>query len=636
MPGYSFETYGELQPWANREWLQTNGTGAFAASTVAGVNARRYHGLLVAATLPPLGRMMALNRVSETIHRDGQEDVDLGINYFYDGIMPRGEQYLRRFEHYATTSWEYQAAGVRVEKKLLLCWGRNIAGIRYTIDPGTAGPCEFRVRPFVTLRDFHSLLRADHHSDVQSSPTHCTVRRWGHELRMRCDGAKFTEYKDWWYSFVYPMETERGQDDTEDLFTPGTFSVNVEKPTTFILWAGLEPVDGLDWDAEFAKREQHQNDHGAPSRTQKRLMHAAGDFLAVRHGEHYSGTTILAGFPWFGDWGRDTMISLPGLLLCTGKFQQAGQVLSIFADFVSDGMIPNVFDDYSNQPAYNTVDASLWYIHAVFEYLKYSKDNDTFESILRPACRQIIDGYKRGTRFGIKMDAGDGLITQGDPTTQLTWMDAKTNGVVFTPRHGKAVEINALWYNALRLMGENDLAATTAESFQRTFWINPNRGLADVSNETGRNDECRPNQIFAVSLPYSPLTEDQQQAVVEAVRRELLTPYGLRSLSANDPKYQPRYAGSQFERDRAYHNGTIWPWLIGAFLTAYLKVNRRSSSAVGQARRWLQPLVDSLEDGCIGSISEIYEAQTPHRNVGCFAQAWSVAEVLRLAIELEM
>lgn len=636
MPGYSFETYGELLPWAQREWLQTNGTGAFAASTVVGVNARRYHGLLIAATLPPLGRMVALNRVSETIHREGQDDLELGINYFHGGMLPRGDQFLRRFEHYTSTCWEYSCNDVRVEKRMLLCWGRNIVGLQYTVTPGAQGPCEFRVRPFVTLRDFHALQRADQHSDVRSTASACTVHRWGHELRMRCDAATFTEYKDWWYSFVYPMETDRGQDDTEDLFTPGTFSIKVESATTFTLWAGLESLDGLDWDAEIAKREQYRNDQGAPSRPQKRLMHAAQDFLAVRHGEHYSGTTILAGFPWFGDWGRDTMISLPGLLLCTGKFQQAGQVLSIFAEFVSEGMIPNVFDDHSNEPAYNTVDASLWYIQAVYEYLKFTRDQETFDSILRPACQHIIDGYKHGTRFGIKMDPNDGLITQGDPTTQLTWMDAKTNGVVFTPRHGKAVEINALWYNALRLMGDNELAAMAGESFQRTFWINPNRGLADVYNETGRCDECRPNQIFAVSLPHSPLHDEQQQAVVEVVRRELLTPFGLRTLSPSDPKYQPKYSGSQFERDRAYHNGAIWPWLIGAFLTAYLKVNHRSPGAVGQARRWLQSLIDSMEDGCIGSISEIYEAQTPHRNVGCFAQAWSVAEVLRMAIELEM
>ncbi|HEX8323936.1 MAG TPA: amylo-alpha-1,6-glucosidase [Tepidisphaeraceae bacterium] len=635
MPGYSFETYGELQPWLGREWLQTNGTGAFAASTVLGANARRYHGLLVGATLPPLGRVVALNRVSESIQRDGRTTAELSVNHFHGGIAPHGEGHLRRFEHYATTRWVYDADGVSVTKDVLLCWGRNIVGIKYEIYPGVSGPILFRAQPFVTLRDFHGLQRADHHLDVCPAKNGCDVRRWGHTLRLRCDGPRFVEYKDWWYNFNYPFETDRGQDDTEDLFTPGHFAIDIEGPTTFVIWAGLDAVDGLDWAAEEKKRLDNTADGVAPTRVQKRLFHAAADFLAMRHDEGRQGATVIAGFPWFADWGRDTMVGLPGLLLCTGQFDKAGQVLSTFAGYVSEGMIPNNFDDYSNQPTYNAADASLWFIHAAFEYLKKSHDQDTFDSILRPACQQIIDGYKHGTRFGIKMD-GDGLIKQGDPTTQLTWMDAKTNGVVFTPRHGKAVEINALWYHALKLMGDESLAATVAENFRRTFWINTARGLADVSNETGRDDSCRPNQIFAVSLPHSPLTDEQQRTVVDVVRRELLTPFGLRTLSAGDPKYQPRYSGSQFERDRSYHNGAIWPWLIGAFLDAHLKVNGRQGYSRDQARRWLSPLIDSLEDGCVGSISEIYEAQPPHRAVGCFAQAWSVAEVLRLAIELEM
>ena len=331
------------------------------------------------------------------------------------------------------------------------------------------------------------------------------------------------------------------------------------------------------------------------------------------------------------------MISLPGLLLSTGRYHEAGQVLTLFAEYVSEGMIPNVFDDQSHQAYYNTVDASLWFIHACFEYQRVTKDQETFDSRLRPACAEIINGYRAGTRFGIGMDQTDRLITQGDPTTQLTWMDAKTNGVVFTPRHGKAVEINALWYNALRLMGEDSTADEVQHSFRRTFWISPHRGLADVSNETGRNDHCRPNQIFAVSLPHSPLLRDQQEAVVEVVRRELLTPKGLRTLSPSDPKYQPHYTGNQFERDKAYHNGTIWPWLIGPFLEAYLKVNNRSRPSVEQAQRWLSPIIAAMEEeGCVGQISEIYEATPPHRPAGAFAQAWSVAEALRLAIELEM
>ncbi|HEX8341542.1 MAG TPA: amylo-alpha-1,6-glucosidase [Tepidisphaeraceae bacterium] len=636
MSEYSFETYGELEPWIGREWLQTNGSGAFSAGTIVGANTRRYHGLLVAATLPPVGRIVSLSRMNESISRDGRDPIGLGISQFRDVLLPRGDMHLQRFTHSVTTCWEYRDGDLRLGKELLLCHGRNVVGIRYAIDPG-AVPLELRLQPFVALRDFHGLGRADHTIDAHCADGGCVVRRWGHGLHLRCDGATFNEHHDWWYNFTYRLETERGQDDTEDLFTPGIFTVKVEAPTTLIFWAGLESVADCDWQVELDKRTRNTPGASAPTPAQQRLTRAAADFVVGRRADEFAGATILAGYPWFSDWGRDTMIALPGLLLATGRFKEASQVLCLFARFVSEGMIPNVFDDYHHRPYYNTVDASLWFVNACFEYRNRSKDNDTFDQLLRPACAEIIGGYRGGTRFGIKMDSVDSLITQGDPASQLTWMDAKTNGVVFTPRHGKAVEINALWYNALRLMDEHGTADKVQRSFREAFWISPYRGLADVINETGRNEQCRPNQIFAVSLAHSPLTAEQQAGVVEVVRRELLTPKGLRTLSPSDPKFQPRYAGNQFDRDKAYHNGTIWPWLIGAFLDAHLKVNNRSKQSVEQARRWLTPLLDALEnEGCVGQIAEICEAQPPHRSVGAFAQAWSVAEVLRLAVELEM
>jgi predicted glycogen debranching enzyme len=300
-------------------------------------------------------------------------------------------------------------------------------------------------------------------------------------------------------------------------------------------------------------------------------------------------------------------------------------------------MIPNVFGDYSNQPEYNTVDASLWFIHACFEYLRLSGDSATFEKSLRPTCEQIIDGYRHGTRYNIRMDTADNLISQGDIHTQLTWMDARCGDVTFTPRQGKPVEINALWYHALMLMGMKDLAAKVADSFQKAFFISPTAGLADVVDGNRRDTAIRPNQIFAVSLPNGPLTAEQQAAVVEVVRRELLTPVGLRTLGRNEPGYRGRYTGDQFNRDGAYHNGTVWPWLIGAFLEAYLKVHNRSDDSVAQVKEWLAPLVTHMNDeGAIGQIAEIFDGDAPHRPVGCPAQAWSIAEVLRIAVSVGM
>lgn len=637
MPEYSYETYGELQPWITREWLQTNGTGAFASSTVLGANTRRYHGLLVGATLPPVGRIVALSRINESVQRDGGTTYELGICHFENAIIPRGERFLRQFAHSVTTRWEYEIDGIRVVKELLLCWGRNVCAVRYSVDPGAGAPVELRLQPFVALRDFHALLFADASVEVRTGMTGVTCQRYGNELRLRCDGSDFVERPDWWYSFHYPVEAERGQASREDLFTPGYFRATVLEPQTYTFWAGLEPVDRFDWDAELAKRTQNVAASSAPTVAQSRLMRAASDFVVERHSdEGFSGTSVIAGYPWFTDRGRDAMVALPGLLLSTHRYDQAGQALCLFARSARDGMMPNIFDDRTPHSDYNSADASLWFIRACFEYLKHSRDADTFDSQLKPVCADILACYKRGTQGGIKMDPADALLSQGDPTIRLTWMDAKTNGVVFTPRHGKAVEINALWYHALRLMDDHETADRVAESFRGAFWMGPHRGLADVVNEVGRDEAVRPNQIFAVSLGHSPLTEDQQQGVVEVVRRELLTPFGLRTLAPGHPKFQSKYTGTPFERDRAYHNGTIWPWLIGAFLDAFLRVNQRSKSSREQAKRWLQPLVDSLEDGCLGSISEIYEAQPPHRPVGAFAQAWSVAEVLRLAIELEM
>jgi predicted glycogen debranching enzyme len=641
---YSVETSGRMEPHLSQEWLLTNGLGGFASSSVVGCNTRRYHGLLVAATLPPVGRVMTVNRIGEVLRFDGDDRTrEFSVNQFAEGFHPHGEQYLRRFDLWDTARWEYDVEGVRIVKELQLLWMKNVAAVRYTVEPPRGRRVELSLHPFVSLRDFHHSRRAgDIRFEVNRGGDGRSVRVGYATLstNLWSDVGRFVEEPDWWYSHRYAIETDRGLDDTEDLFAPGRFVLEASGGVPAItIWIALEP-GSYEWDAELGRRREATQPSIAAvaTPTQKRLARAADDFIVYRKSPDGSdGTSVLAGYPWFADWGRDSFISLPGLLLATKRFAQAKQVLSVFASYVSQGMIPNHFDDYNSEPHYNTVDASLWFVHAAHEYLRLSGDRETYDRVLRSACSAIIDGYRNGTRYGIRMDPKDGLIAQGDQHTQLTWMDAKCGGVAFTPRQGKPVEINALWYNALRLMKEDALAERVLEHFGRTFWISPFRGLCDVVDGARRDASLRPNQIFAVSLTHSPLTEDQQHAVVEVVRRELLTPYGLRTLATSDSNYRGRYCGAQPSRDAAYHNGAIWPWLIGGFLDAYLKVNHRIPQAVEQARQWLRPLVQHMEsDACIGQISEIFEADPPHRPVGCPAQAWSVAEVLRLAMKLGM
>ncbi len=514
MASYLVETFGQLEPFVRQEWLLTNGLGGFAFSTVVGCNTRRYHGLLVAATLPPVGRIVALNRIGEMLVLDGDAEHphELAVNRFRNAWHPRGDRYLQKFGINDHARWEYTVEDVRVTKELQIPWHKNVVGIRYTIEAPPKRNIELRLFPFISLRDFHGALHAaGYDMPTKVDGPRLAVSNGGHTLHARASDGQFIPKPCWWYGHVYPIETERGMDDTEDLFNPGYFQLNTSQSRTVTIWCALEQDLDYDWDAELDRRRQGigaaihipQNvattssarpDQSAtpemPATLQK-LACAANDFVVCRKSpDGKDGSTVIAGYPWFADWGRDTMISLPGLFFATRRFEQAKQVLGVFASYVNQGMIPNRFDDYTNEPHYNTVDASLWFIHACFEYQRLAEDRATFDTVLRPACCKIIEGYRRGTRFKIAMDPADGLITQGDEQTQLTWMDAKCEGVCFTPRAGKPVEINALWYHALMLMGETKLAAQVAESFRNAFWISPFRGLADVVSGTPSNYEC--------------------------------------------------------------------------------------------------------------------------------------------------
>jgi predicted glycogen debranching enzyme len=463
-------------------------------------------------------------------------------------------------------------------------------------------------------------------------------------------GGFFEEKPEWWFNFVYRIDRERGQDFSEDLFCPGVIKYRIDSPTRIILWASVSR-DYKQWgvlpDIEQTVRKLHEHHKlitiaANGDETLARLYQAADQFVVKRNTQDAIRTTILAGYPWFSDWGRDAFISLPGLLLATRRFDEAKSVMLTFAGAVSEGMIPNCFDDYGGGAHFNSVDASLWFINAAFGYLAASGDIETFKKELLGTIISIIDFYRRGTRFGIHADV-DGLITAGDISTQLTWMDAKYDGVVFTPRHGKCVEVNALWYNALSQLnqfydeeGETDRGLKVEidkvkRNFCRLFWNEEWGWLNDCILPDGTSDATlRPNQIFAVSLPFSPLTAGQQKAVVDIVEKKLLTLFGLRTLSPDDRRYRGVYTGPQSERDAAYHQGTVWPYLMGAFVESYLKVNNFSRKSKSKAASFIEPLLKHLtNDGCLGQVSEIFDGEPPHKPKGCFAQAWSVGELIR-------
>ncbi|MFH1719660.1 MAG: amylo-alpha-1,6-glucosidase [Planctomycetota bacterium] len=669
-----------------KEWLLTNGRGSYASSTIAGCNSRAYHGLLIGSLRPPANRVMALANCLEMVIC-GSEICHISTFEFSDKFAPAGFGYLKRFRQSVGVHFDYALAKVELTKSVYLLRDRDVAAVVYDFT-SVREPVEFVSRPFVGLRDFHTLQKsyAQLCSRRLDSDAAALVVRHDMpnscELLLTCPGAKFEKDEQWWLNFVYRVDGERGQNFTEDLWAPGFFKCRVDSPMRVVLWAEL--ADGgrraqgtLDparytpsyIDTACEELHKHQESLIHKARNVKRnlrfpisgfqlenstldaadpdffetLCLSADAFITRRQSGNKFRTTILAGYPWFADWGRDALISLPGLLLVTGRFDEAKSVLTTFAAAADDGMIPNRFDDNSDTTYFNSVDASLWFINAAFQYLEATGDSKTFTKELVPTIRWIVESYQKGTRFGIGADA-DGLITAGDDQTQLTWMDAKFDGVAFTPRCGKAVEVNALWYNGLRLLAEfydgrnakdashyKSMAEKVGGSFCQLFWNQSSGYLNDCILPDGSVDESlRPNQIFAVSLPHSPLTAQEQKSVVAKVQKYLLTPYGLRTLDVHSPNYKSEYSGPPRDRDEAYHQGTVWAFLMGPFVEAYLKVNESSPQSKAQAAEFIQPLLRHLtENGCLASVSEVFDGDAPHKPRGCFAQAWSVAELIR-------
>lgn len=644
-----------LDALLQREWLRSNELGSYAAQNLLAGNSRRYHGLLVAATLPPVKRIVALGTVMEQLII-GKKTYDLATNEFIDAVCPDGQTHFHEYRDDEAATFVYRIGKTTLRKRVLLSDTDNALAIRYDI----TGPADkLLLRPFTPLRDFHS-LRTCHNPDCFAvEPADAAVTVTGEDpavgpLHIEANRGHFKHDPQWWYQVLYRHDISRGQDGTEDIFSPGLFVWKPQDGKKLTLTARLccpslpQPPAKLKWKTARKARRQRKASYAEPfptdDRTTRRLACAAASFPVRRiSAGGGDGASILAGFPWFADWGRDTFIALPGLLLCTGQIDLARKVFRTYADALSEGMIPNRFDDYGGLPHYNSADASLWFIIAAARYVETLAEpsQDRFlDEVLLPCCCEIVDHYAAGTRFNIHAD-GDGLLHAGSPDTQLTWMDAKLGEAVITSRWGKAVELNAMWHSAHCMLAEwlrptdpdranhyARQAAGIASRFVEVFW-NPQFGwLNDVVNAAGADASLRPNQVFAVSLPHSPLSTAQQRAILNIVRDELLTPTGLRTLSPRDHRYRRRYGGSWESRERAYHQGTVWPWLIGGFIEGWLKVHP-DKAGIDQAEQWLEPLGQQLDAACLGQLNEIHDGGAPHAPRGCFAQAWSVAEVLR-------
>jgi predicted glycogen debranching enzyme len=642
---------GDLAAAERREWLCVNGIGGFASGTLAGTPTRRYHGLLVAALTPPLGRTLLAAAVHDTVNYGGA-DWPLFVGRWASGVVgPEGYRLIARFRLDGITPvWTYAAGDALLEKRVWMQPGANTTYVRWRV-LRSSGPVALTLKGLVNYRDYHATTRGgEWRMDVVgvADGVRVTAFDGARPLQLLARGADMEPAHVWYRDFDLPAERARGLDHVEDHLHAATFRAELATEEALTLVVSVEPAPALDGDAAWRARAAHDTAtltrwwRARPEATEaprwiEQLVLAADQFVVRRAvPDDPDGATVIAGYHWFGDWGRDTMIALAGLTLETGRPAIARKILSTFAQFVDRGMLPNRFPDGGDVPEYNTVDATLWYVEAIRAYHAATGD-DALLSELYPTLSSILQWHRDGTRYGIRQDPGDGLLAAGEPGVQLTWMDAKIGDWVVTPRIGKPVEINALWYNALRSMAEiarrlgepsqeaEGMAARVAASFDR-FWSAQHGWCFDViDGPEGDDATLRPNQLFAVSLPHSPLPAPRRRAVVEACARHLLTPYGVRSLAPFDSRYVARYGGDQSRRDACYHQGAAWAWLLGPFALAHFNAYGDAT----RAREFLEPFADHLGDHGLGSIAEIFDGAAPFRPDGCIAQAWSVAETLR-------
>jgi predicted glycogen debranching enzyme len=659
--------FGEL---IEKEWLITNGLGSYASSTVLGINTRKYHGLFVAALDPPGNRTVCLSKLDEDV-LVGNDVFRLGSTEFHDVIYPEGYKLINQFSIAPFPTYGYDLGNVQVKKTIFMPKNRNAVAATYKIVNKNNSDIKIKLYPLLTCRYFHTVVyrqRAPLNFTLKSTSTQSQATFLNPQVAIVCrtTEGEFKEKVNWVNHIHYRDELERGEADVDDCFQPGYFEVqvpsNAEKEfavTCAVSNEGQHAQEVLDsvgntiskikdlYNQELGQKSEllsnfHRGQPQVPMSDWLNWILLAADSFMV---ENSSGRkAVIAGYHWFEPWGRDTFISLPGLILVTGKYSIAKDILRTFIGYAKSGLIPNFISDKSGIPVYDTVDATLWYVNAVLQYVKYTGDFGFVKDELWEKLQGIIESHQRGTLFGIRMDS-DGLLMHGP---RLTWMDASVGTDVITPRTGKAVEIQALWYNTLSTMEllakkfedptlaekYNSMAETTRKNFKK-FWNPQNSCLYDVIDDKTPDASIRPNQIFAVSLDNTMLDSEKSQKIVEVVIRELVTPYGLRTLSLGDPKFVGKCMGDSRSRDMAYHNGTIWPWLLGPYVTAYLKVNDYSVKAREQMlENLILPLFTvGIHQGGLGTINEIYDCDPPNAPRGCISQAWSVAEPLRAYIE---
>ncbi len=657
-----------------REWLLTNGIGGFASSTIIGGNARRYHGLLIASLNPPVERHLILSQLHETLVTDGSE---YPLHSFSTGgYVNCGYLNQQSFELDPLPTFTYNIGDVIIEKTVSLVYGENTAVIMYRMRTGTDGAV-MKIAPLVNFRDYHgdsSRFVMDMRQEAGCDYTMINPYELGLDIFIGCPGSRYeAAYNCWFEGMYYNVEQERGLRAYEDHYIPGVFNIEagpaadvsffvvctvLDRKLSAPVKAGEDGAAGESYAARIRRYMDHSYGRLAVEAEKARiskLTEGCGDEfrrMLTRSADHFivhrrstNSKTILAGYPWFTDWGRDTMISLSGLTLVTGRYQDAADILCAFSRYIKYGLVPNMFPDVGEEPGYNTVDAALWFFDAVYRYAEAAGDMELVRSHLYEPMIQIYEAYRKGTLHDIHME-DDCLISAGNAGTQLTWMDARVEDVVFTPRHGKAVEINALWYNALRILEQissrlgydaaeyTDLADRVRNSFERVFWNEEGKCLYDVVNNDQKDDSVRPNQIFAVGLSFPVVGGQMARCVVEKVWKELYTAYGLRSLSRKSPGYKGHCTGDRYARDSAYHQGTVWAWPIGHFITAFSRTFGKEPGYADLPRKLLEPFRDHLYHACLGSISEIFDGDEPLTPRGCCAQAWSVAEVLRAYVEV--